>query len=365
MPIKASIRAELNNSRFKHWDSITITQTLNALAGITISMPNPAGLYTNLSIEDMPIKVWLGWDTAEPPLRFDGYHDDPDWKIAKGNIGMGLSGRDFGRILFDELTVDNEFLTYGNPITKGYILDYIRYINQNLTIPLSELFQRNTTDDNSSDFQFTFAYEKALDEIKKLAGYGGYEWLMTYDQDNNRRFIVRPPKDLIASNVTHAFIVGDKTNYPDIPSQANIHHVNSLTVKKQYGFKKNYVKVQGNGVEAVWPLSPLSAPKHLYHEDEGLSSQTDAQMVARQLWNNRSSPKTLVDFSGIGVEQLRVGDVIYVNDYRYGASQLPSHIFRLIGITDTITKGSGWTASFKVADFVPTLFQFIDGTTGL
>lgn len=365
MAIKPSVRLELNNARFKHWNSITIKQELNALSGITINMPNPAGLYTNLSIEDMPIKLWLGWDTDDPPLRFDGYHDDPSWNISKGNIGMGLTGRDFGRILFDEQTVNSLFQTYGNPINKGYIIDYIRYLNQHLSTQLSELFQRNTTDDNSSDFEYLFTYEKVINEVNKLITYGGYEWLMTYDQDNNRRWILRPPKDLTAENVTHAFIVGDKANYSGIPTQADVHHVSAINVKKQYGFKKNYVKVQGNGVEAVYPLSPPSAPKHLYHEDDGLSSQTDAQAVARQLWNQKSSPKTLVDFSGVGVEQLRVGDVIHVNDYRYGASQLPSHIFRLIEITDTISKGGGWTAGYKVADFVPTLFQFFSGTEGL
>ena len=365
MAISPSVRLEMNNARFKHWDSISITQTLNALSGISISMPNPAGLYTNLSIEDMPIKVWLGWDTADPPLQFDGYHDDPLWSVAKAKLGMSLTGRDFGRILFDEDTVDSAFNTYGNPINKGYIIDYIRYLNQHLSAPLSELFQRNTTVDSSSDFEYTFAYEKALDEVKKLIVYGGYEWLMTYDQDNNRRFIVRPPRDLIAGNVTHAFIVGEKSLYTDIPTQAAVHHIEAIGVKKQFGFKKNYVKVQGNGVSAVYPLSPPSSPKHLYHEDDGITTVADAQAVAQQLWNQKSAPKILVDFSGIGVEQLRVGDVIYVNDYRYGASQLPSHIFRLIGITNTITKGSGWKATFKVADFAPTLFQFFDGTTGL
>ena len=363
--IKPSVKLELNNSRFKHWDSITINQELNALSGISINMPNPAGLYTNLSIEDMPIKVWLGWDTNNPPLMFDGYHDNPSWNVAKASLGMSLTGRDFGRILFDEDTVDSLFNTYGNPISNGYIFDYIRYLNQNLSTPLSELFQRNTTDDNSSDFEYTFSYEKVLDEVKRLVAYGGYEWLMTYDQDNNRRFIVRPPKALTSVNVTHAFIVGESSNYPDIPSQAAIHHVEAIGVKKNYGFKKNYVKVQGDGVSAVYPLSPPSNPKHLHHEDTGITTVADALAVAQQLWNQKSSPKVLVDFSGVGVEQLRVGDVIYVNDHRYGASQLPSHIFRLIGITDTISKGSGWKATFKVADFVPTLFQFFDGTTGL
>ena len=143
MAISPSVRLELNNVRFKHWNSISITQQLNALAGISISMPNPAGLYTNLSIEDMPIKVWLGWDTEDPPLLFDGFHDDPSWKVGKANLGMSLTGRDFGRILFDEDTVDSAFNTYGNPIGKGYILDYIKYLNRQLSTPLSELFERN------------------------------------------------------------------------------------------------------------------------------------------------------------------------------------------------------------------------------
>ena len=204
-----------------------------------------------------------------------------------------------------------------------------------------------------------------IDALKKLIQYGGYEWLMTYDQDNNRQFIVRPPKDLTPENVTHAFIVGEKGNYPDLPLNASVHHVESLRVKKEFGFKKNYVRVQGEGsVNAVYPLAPPSTPKHLYHEDDGISSSDDALIVARRIYTERSAPKILVDFSGIGVEQLRVGDVVYVNDHRYGASQLPSNIFRLIEINDTITM-SGWKATYKVADFVPTLFQFIDGTIGL
>ena len=91
----------------------------------------------------------------------------------------------------------------------------------------------------------------------------------------------------------------------------------------------------------------------------------DAQSVALQLWQSKSAPKILVDFSGVGVESLRVGDIIYVNDYRYGASTLPSHIFRLIEITDTISFSGGWKATYRVADFVPSLFQFFDGTEGL
>ena len=92
---------------------------------------------------------------------------------------------------------------------------------------------------------------------------------------------------------------------------------------------------------------------------------SDAQTVAFQLWQSKSAPKILVDFGGVGVETLRVGDIVYVNDYRYGASTLPSHLFRIIEINDTISFGGGWKSSFRVADFVPSLFQFFDGTEGL
>lgn len=365
MPYKPSVRLELNDTRFEPWESMSIKQTINALAGISITAPNPAGIYSNLPVEDMPIKVFLGWDTDDPPLFFDGYHDDPAWNVSKRNISLSFTGRDFGRILFDELTVDDAFTSYGNPIGRGYLLHYIQYLASNLSTPINELFERNTTDDDNELFQFEFQYKKVLDEVRKLAQYGNYEWLMTLDQDDNRQWIVRQPKSLTASNVTQAFIVGEKSNYSDIPSQADIQYIESIRVNKQYGFKKNYVKVQGDGVSGVYPLSPPSSPKHLYHEDNSIISSVDALQVSQRLWAEKSAPKTLVDFSGIGVEQLRAGDVVYVNDYRYGASQLPTNIFRIVEINNTISKSAGWKATFKVGDFVPTLFQFIDGTTGL
>lgn len=359
------MKLELNESSFKPWNTITIRHLLNGLSGIGIGLPNPAGLYTNLSFEDMPIKVYLGWDTDDPPLLFDGFHDDPSWSVAKAKVSMSLTGRDFGRTIFDELTVDDDFNSYGNPNNHSYIIDYIKYLADNLYNALPLLFSRNTVVDDDEDFKYVFEHGKVIEAVRKLASYGGYEWLMTHDQDDNRQWIVRPPKSLTEENVGHAFIVGDESRYTDIPGQANTHLVGSISVKRQYGYKKNYVKVQGNGVSGVYPLSPPSNPKHLYHEDDGIISVDDALAVASRIWAERSAPKTLVDFSGIGVEQLRVGDIIYVNDFRYGASQLPSNIFRLIEINDTISKGGGWSASFKVADFVPTMFQFFSGTEGL
>jgi len=365
MGYRPSVKLELNNVRFRHWETITLKQQLNALAGIDISLPNPAGLYTTVPTEDMPIKLYLGWDTENPPLAFDGYHDDPSWSISKGNIGMGISGRDFGRILFDELTVDDDFISYGNPIVQGYILEYIQYLASNLSNPINELFERNNVDDNNNEFKYEFQYNKVLEALKTLAQYGNYEWLMALDQDDNRQWIVRPPKSLTAPNVSRAFVVGDETRYSDIPSQADIQHVESINVRKQYGFKKNYVKVQGDGVSGVFPLAPPSSPKHLYHEDNSIISSGDALQVAQRLWVEKSAAKTLVDFSGIGVENLRVGDVVYVNDYRYGASHLPSHIFRIVEINHTLSKSGGWKATFRVGDFVPTLFEFWNGTIGL
>jgi len=362
---KPSIKLELNGSRFQKWNSISLRQSLNALSGITIGLPNPAGLYTNLSIEDMPIKLYLGWDTDDPPLRFDGYHDNPSWSIAKSGMNMSLTGRDFARILFDELTVNSAFDTWGNPLVTGFIIDYIRYINQHLSSPLPEAFEKNNTDDIKEDFAYEFSYEKCLDELQTLCEYGGYEWFAGYDQDNNRKLFIRPPRELVAENVAHAFVVGDSSRYTDIPAQADIHLVEALNVKKDFGFKKNYVKVAGKEVSAVYPLSPPSNPKHLYHENEAIVSTGDALAVARKLWTEKAAPKILVDFSGVGVETLRVGDVVYVNDYRYGASELPSNLFRIIEINDDIDFGSGWKASFKVADFVPSLFQFFKGNIGL
>lgn len=362
---KPSVKLEINYTRFQKWNSISLKQSLNALAGITIGLPNPIGLYTNLAIEDMPLKLYLGWDTDNPPLRFDGYHDNPSWSIEKTGAQMSLTGRDFARILFDELTVAPNFESYGNPLVSGFIIDYIRYINQHLSTPIPEAFEKNNVDDIKEDFAYVFGYEKCLDELQTLCEYGGYEWFAGYDQDNNRKLFIRPPKELADENVAHAFVVGDSSRYTNIPSQADIHHVESLSVKKDFGFKKNYVKVVGREASGVYPLSPPSNPKHLYHENEAIVSSGDALAVARKLWTEKSAPKILVDFNGVGVETLRVGDVVYVNDYRYGASELPAHIFRIIEINDNLDFGSGWKASFKVADFVPSLFQFFSGKIGL
>jgi len=365
MAYQPSVRLLLNNIRFPQWNSITLKQTLNALTGITINMPNPAGIRTTLPFEDLPIKFYLGWDTNDPPLRFDGYHDDPSFSVNKSGAMVTMTGRDFGRILFDEMTVDDDFNSYGNPIGEGYVLDYLEYLNGNLSSPLPELFERNTVDDANNAFQYDFQNQKCLEALTKLCGYGNYEWKMLLDQDNNRQFSIRKPLALTDANATHAFIVGERSNYTDIPPAADVHHVEAITVRKQFGYKKNYIKVKGEEVEAVYPLSPPSSPKHLLHEDSGILNVTDAQAVAARLWSERSAAKILVDFSGVGVETLRVGDIVYVNDYRYGASTLPTHLFRIIEINDNITFGGGWKSSFRVADFVPSLFQFFDGTEGL
>lgn len=363
MALKANVELELNDIRFYDWESISLKRSLNAISGISITMPNPAGLRSTLPSEDMPIRVRAGWGSA-PPVQFDGYMDDPSWSVQNVSMRLGLTGRDFGKILFDEQTVDNDFVSYGNPIGQGYIFEYLTYLAAHLTHPVDTLFSRNTEDDNDSSFQYEFGYEKVLEEATKLCGYGGYEWYMGFDTGGNRKWFVRKPRDLVRASVSHAFIVGDRSRYSDIPTQASIHHIGALSVKKQYGFKKNYTKVQGSGVSAVYPLTPPSTPKHLYHEDDGIVTSGGAQQVALRLWQQRSAPKVLVDFSGIGVETLRVGDIIYVNDSRYGLAELSSHIFRLIDISDTFTK-EGWTSTFKVADFSPNIFEFFNDTSGL
>lgn len=366
MGYQVKAKLELNGISFKKWDSITLKQSLNTLASIDITMPNPAGLNTSLPFEDMPIKFYLGWDTEEPPLRFDGYMDNPGFSIKKTGAGISMSGRDFGKILFDELTVDSAFKPFGNPIGSGYILDYIRYLNQQLSNPIPELFERNILVDTNSNFKYDFQYDKSLESLKALCSYGNYNWQSLLDQDSNRKLSVKAPNNLTNENATHAFVVGSLDNYTDIPSGAGIHHVSALNVNKDYGYKKNYFKVIGaTGVEAVYPLSPPSNPKHLVYTDEGIINNTDALAIAQRLYQSKSAPKILVDFGSIGVETLRVGDIVYVNDWRYGASTLPSHLMRVIEINDTISFGSGWNTTIKVADYVPTLFQVFDGTDGL
>jgi hypothetical protein len=363
---KVSAKLELNGTPFKQWNSVSLKQTLNTLTSIDISLPNAGGLYTNLPFEDMPIKFYLGWDTDEPPLRFDGSMDDIDFNIQKSGASMGMSGRDFGKILFDQLSVDADFKPLGNPIVTGYILDYIRSLNRNLSTPLPELFERNLIDDNNSAFSYLFEYDKSIEALKKLCSYGNYNWQMLIDQNNNRQFSVRAPKELIDDNAFHAFIVGSKDNYTDIPSEADIHHVTSLSIKKDFSYKKNIFKVFGaEEIEAIYPINPPANPKHLLYTDEGITSSGDALAVAKRLYESKSAPKTLVDFGGVGVETLLVGDIIYVNDFKYGASTLPSHLFRVIEINDSISFGSGWNTTIKVADYVPTLFQIFDGTEGL
>ena len=293
--------------------------------------------------------------------------DDPEWEIAKTEAPMTIDGRDFARLIFDEQTVDEDFLTYGNTPSTGYKIAYINYIIDNLKGGTLDLISnRNTSVDTKTDFSYTFRYLKVIQELMKLGEYGGYEWLATHDQDGNRKFIVRPPKELIVANVAHAFIVGDKSNYPDLPATATVHLVSGLKVNRQNGYKKNYFRVDGDGVSSVWPTTPPAIPKHLRHEDKGITSSGDAQDVAIRLSNEKSGPKILVDFSGVGVETLRVGDVVYVNDWRYGASLLPApHLFRIIEITHTFAQSSGWTANFGVADFTPNIFDILNDTDGL
>jgi hypothetical protein len=372
MGYQVKTKLELNGVSFKRWDSVSIKQALNTLSSIDIKMPNPAGLNTNIPFEDMPIKFYLGWDTENPPLRFDGSMDDPAFTINKNNAEISMSGRDFGKELFDLLTVDANFNPLGNPLGSGYIISYIRYLNSILTTPLPELFEQNIINDNDSDFSYMFEYEKVIEVLKTLCSYGNYEWKMLLDQNNNRQFSIKAPTELIADNVAHAFIVGAVENYNNIPSGAEIHNVSALSINKNYGYKKNYIKVIGNspgygntGVEAVYPQSPPANPKHLIHSDNGVTNVANALVLAKRLYESKSSPKILVDFSGIGVETLRVGDIVYVNDYRYGMSTLPTNIFKLIEINDTISFGSGWNSSFKVADSHVTMFQIFNDTDGL
>ena len=366
MGYQVKAKLELNNLPYKKWQSVSLKQSINTLSSINISLPNGGGLSTSLPYEDMPIHFYLGYDTDDPPLRFDGYMDNPSFTIQKNGATISLSGRDFGKILFDQLTVDSNFNPFGNPIGSGYILDYIRYLNQQLSNPIPELFERNILNDNNNNFKYEFQYNKSLEDLKSLCSYGNYNWQALLDQDNNRKLSVKAPSDLINENVTHAFVVGALDNYSDIPSGAAIHHVSSLNVNQDYGYKKNYFKVIGaTGIQAVYPLSPPSNPKHLVYTDEGIITDTDALAIAQRLYQSKTAPKILVDFGSIGVETLRVGDIVYVNDWRYGASTLPSHIMRVVEISDNISFGSGWNTTIRVADFVPTLFQIFDGTEGL
>jgi len=359
----------LNGSSFKHWEGVSITRSLNALSSIDLTLANPIGRYTNIVVEDMSIKFNLGWDTDSPPVLFDGYHDDPTWGVSKKSSNISLSGRDFGRTLFDELTVDDDFNSYGRLTNIDYIIGHMGFLIDNLkkSLAATKNFSRNLSVDNEKVFSYEYGYEKVMDAFTTLAQYGGYEWFMGFDTVGNRQIVVRPPKDLIATNVAHSFIVGDRDLYADIPNGTRIKQIESISVKKQYGYKKNYIKVVGKeaSVSARYPNTPPATPKHLYLEDDGITDVTTARGVAQQFWRSKSAPKILVEFSGIGVENLQVGDIVYVNDYRYGASELPTHLFRLIEITDSVSRSSGWKASFRVADFVPTVFGFFQGNDGL
>lgn len=354
LPEKYEPKADLyiNNSLFKWWESIEIRTRINELGDITVRVPNDNGLFSNYFLNGTEISVFLGWDTDFPELYWKGEIESYTISADKKGSFIFAWGRDKAKILDDERTVDDNFDLYPN--FTGTYGDLMKYLNSQLSIPLNESFTVASTDLNVVK---VFGFNKSIDDFSDAATKGGYEWFYEARAD---ALVMRPPKQLLEANIVKTYILGNLSDFIG-ESLNNVALLLSDSVDVDSSDKITRVRFDGvEGVSAVYPLTLPNFIREYYEQSDEWETNADALQAAINYYNTHRFDRTSLQIElPFGEDEVILGDIVKVDDSKYGISTTGVKLYKVIGITHTISKKEGWKSILELGDFTPRITDFV------
>ena len=341
----------VDESEFTNFVSISVNQTLSALAGFSINLGNPLGMNTNIFQPNSEIEFKASWGSRSPQTIIKGLIKKRSFTSAMKRT-INISGIDYGDFLSRKRPWDVNYnpLVFNNELTST-IINRLMTLVPELILHLSKMPEEPrfsiTTDPSNNN---------VLETIKVVLEYAGYQWFIL---DN--KLYVFPPKELVEAQSKYNLLFGDEDEYTNIPELPNV-VLHSAKVDEDFGSIKNRYKVEGNaGLYAVAD-DVVSIQKYKgifegFKKDTRLTSVQSCYLVARQMAAINGYPKTPISCSFKGTSDIRVGDVVFVGDKNGGFSMLESPYLYVMSIGQVF--GNTWITTLSLGALEKRLIDII------
>jgi len=337
----------VDGTEFPNWSSFNFGGSKGSLRGLGINIPNPRGKHTGRFHVNQEIEIQYK-GVNEPAYRtvYKGFMDHPTSSVQGKNGQIVLSGRDAGVPLTDEKCVDATFTPYLS-LTGVDPFDIATYIVSNLKTSL-EIAPGSQRNEVPIPIDYDFNRKTwCVDVVKKMAEYGNYEWFITM----GGKFLMRPPKELIADNISKVYILGTKADFVGSLPNDNVGYILTENVGEDGTDIVNMMGLQGKD-KFVYHMDGASVAahrlRHDYIEDDGLASDQLQQIVIAMV-NNRKLSRKNFSMRVKGTFEIDRGDIVWIDDKSYGFSGQPGKLYRIVGKTDNISK-NGFFSTLQLSD---------------
>lgn len=337
---------------FNLWTSISFGGQLEKLRGISITIPNPQGKHSARFHQNQTVEIqYRRTNLHSFTTVYKGYIDNINFGVQGQNAQMTLSGRDNGAPFSDENTVDDEWEPY-TEVTDLDPYDIIMYIVDKMKTAV-EVDAGSQRQETPVPIDYTFERGmKCVDILQNMAEYGSYEWFITYDG----KLLVRPPKDVIDSNVVKSYLLGKRSDFTGLPND-NIGYILSENVGEEGEEIVNSLGLEGKDSAFTSykdDASVISSRiRHDFRTDSNLASD-QLQTIAKSIVDREKLPKKQFTIVVPGTFDFDRGDILYVNDLYFGFSIQNPKLYKVVGKTDNFST-NGFISTLNLADSIPSM----------
>ena len=352
--LRPAVELYIGGKRFQFWSSISVSRTISAIASMNITIPNPGGILTTRWVAGTPVELKLGMDTNTPPLFMKGTIEPISFSLSKSGSELNLNNiRDPTLIWEKELCANDDLTAYSD--FSGTNLQAIQNINSLISDPLTLAAQSSTVDIGAV---FTFdRTKKTITVINTHIENGGYEWF--YNPGGNN-VIIRSPQALTRVNVVRNFVLADVNQSPGKPDVSTALLVSDSVEEDPSDI---YNRVLGIGTDSEQLVEDIASQNNYGIREtietyDNISGSAAIRAAAQEFLDNHAFPRISLTIETYGQPNLNVGDIVYIDDIRYGTVRIPTKIHRIIEITDDIGQ-DGWKTTIQLANFRPRLTDFL------
>jgi len=331
----------IDDRRFTFFHIVQIRWKLDSLTTFQINYGDPNRNHRWIKNNSI-IKVYLSWGNKTPVKYFEGMVTRTSRNLSDQRFMVTASGVNSGLYMRDKQAWDSTYerLVYNNRKCSEIMSDLLAQVDQidAHIFPYSGEPSLSIEAEKDSNILSTF---------KKIASYGGYEWII----DKDSKIIVRKQETPSASNARSNLLLGNYNDFTGLPELPHA-YIKGATVPIDTDAIKNFYKVNGKDGIYGTGFNQFSINKYRRGEgeytDESLTSVQSCEVVARRLSEINGEPKVSIPINIKGNTEINVGDVVYCDDLdRQLFTSLDNQYLKVFSKNDTISQ-SGWNSDMQI-----------------
>jgi hypothetical protein len=357
MPKNPVLNIELfvDNIEFKTFHSIRTEFSINGLATFTLQFGDPYKIMRRIRTGS-DFKLYISWGDSTPQEYFHGTVTRESRNIASGQSKVVVSGFDLGILMKDKQAWDSEFysLKYRNMKASEIISNLLGNVDG-----ISSKIHPHE-DEPTLDWTCTTG-TNILENFRRVCAYGGYEWYV----DFGGSIVVRKETEATSENAKYNLIVGKYDDFVSLPVLPYA-YIHKTTLMKDNTNIKNFYKVIGeDGVFGTgfnqFSINKLGRKSEAVYKDESLTTAHSCEIAATSLAMINGDAKIRAPITMQGMTELKVGDIVYVNDLNrniFSSLDENDRYLKISEITSDISK-SGWKSELTLGRPRPELSDVI------